>query len=43
VESLNRSLRKIIRIRGGFPNERRGHEVAVSGAAPDGREVDHAD
>jgi putative transposase len=31
VESLNRSLRKIIKTRGSFPNDEDGHEAALPG------------
>jgi len=34
VESLNRSLRKIIKTRGGFPNEDAGCYFARSGSRP---------
>ncbi len=43
VESLNRSLRKIIKTRGGFPNEEAALKLVVSGITAGGKEVDHAD
>ena len=43
VESLNRSLRKIIKTRGRIPQRRSGAEVAVSRASASREEVDHAD
>ena len=43
VESLNRSLRKIIKTRGGFPNEEAALKLLFSGVAAGGEEVDDAD
>jgi hypothetical protein len=43
VESLNRSLRKIIKTRGGFPNRRSRAEAVVSRLAAGGQEVYDAD
>ncbi len=43
VESLNRSLRKIIKTRGGFPNEEAALKLLFLALAAGGQEVDDAD
>jgi len=42
VEALHRSLRKIIKTRGAFPNEESALKVAVFGDSAGGQEMDHA-
>jgi len=43
VESLNRLLRKIIKIRRGFPNEDAALKLLFLALRTSGEEVDHAD
>jgi putative transposase len=42
VEPLHRSLRKIIKTRGAFPNEESAADGVISGHPPGVQEVDHA-
>ena len=42
IESLNMPLRKIIKMRGSFPERGRGDEVVVSGATERFEEMDDA-